>query len=738
MLRLNGRKNLWLFVTLLVGLMMPATAFATPFVWNGSVSTDWFEANNWTPAGVPGGGDDVTITFGTADIGKTSVSVAALNLSGGTVSGTTGKLTLTGASTLTGGGLAGTIINNGTVTWPTTGGNLNALPDLNFTNNGTFNAAANAAWAAFSGGTGQQFNNLGTLNANRPTASSGFPQFGGGANFKNASTGIVHAISNNLGISDGTSSGTFNCDANAFVLFNGNTHTLTGGAKFTGAGKSLITGTVSLNGSIVGGSAGGTLELSGGTLTTVAGGGTITGALSLAGGGLSGTINNNGTTTWPESGGNLNALPDLNFTNNGTFNAAANAGWAAFNGGTGQQFNNKGTLNANRPTASSGFPQFGGGANFKNASAGTVHAISNNLGISDGTSSGTFNCDADAFVLFNANTHTLTGGAKFTGAGKSLITGTVSLSGSIVGGQSGGTLELSGGHLTTVVGGGTITGALSLAGGSLSGFINANGTTTWTAIGGNLNALPDLNFTNNGTFNAAANAGWAAFNGGTGQQFNNKGTLNATRPTASSGFPQFGGGANFKNASAGTVHAISNNLGISDGTSSGTFNCDANAFVLFNASSHTLTGGAKFTGAGKSLITGTVSLNGSIVGGQGGGTLELSGGTLTTVAGGGTITGVLSLAGGGLSGTINANGTTNWTETAGNINALPDLNFTNNGTFNAAANAGWAAFNGGTGQQFNNKGTLNATRPTASSGFPQFGGGANFKNASTGTVHAIS
>ena len=734
MLRFSDRKNLWLFVTLLAGLMMPVTAFAAPFAWNGSVSNDWFEANNWTPPGVPGGGDDVTIAFGTADIGATSVSIAALNLSGGSVSGTTGKLTLTGASTFTGGGLAGTIINNGTVTWPATAGNINALPNVNFTNNGTFNAAANATWAAISGGTGQQFNNVGTLNANRPANSAGFPQFGGGANFKNASAGTVHAITNNLGISDGTSSGTFNCDANAFVLFNANTHTLTGGAKFTGAGKSLITGTVSLSGSIVGGQSGGTLELSGGHLTSVVSGGTVTGVLSLAGGGISGIINANGTTNWTAVAGNINALPNLNFTNNGTFNAAANATWAAISGGTGQQFNNIGTLNANRPATSNGFPQFGGGANFKNASAGTVHAISNNLGISDGTSSGTFNCDANAFVLFNANSHTLTGGAKFTGAGKSLITGTVSLNGSIVGGQSGGTLELSGGHLTSVVGGGTITGTLSLAGGGISGIINANGTTNWIALAGNINALPNLNFTNNGTFNAAANATWAAISGGTGQQFNNVGTLNANRPATSAGFPQFGGGANFKNT--GTVHAITNNLGISDGTSSGTFNCDANAFVLFNASSHTLTGGAKFTGAGKSLITGTVSLNGSIVGGQSGGTLELSGGHLTTIAGGGTVTGVLSLAGGGISGTINANGTTNWIALAGNINALPNLNFTNNGTFNAAANATWAAISGGTGQQFNNVGTLNANRPATSAGFPQFGGGANFKN--TGTVHAIS
>ena len=527
----SSQKRFLTVLTLLMGLAWsPLMAHATTFTWDQSESTNWFDANNWTPVGVPGGGDTAILSGGTASIGNTSVSLAALNLSGGSVVGT-GQLTLTGTSTITSGAYGCTINNNGTVNWPVGAGNINALPDSIFNNNGTFNAAANSngngIWAALSGGTGQQFNNIGTLNANAPV-DTGYPIFGNGSNFKNA--GTVHVIRNRLGIADGTSSGNFNCETNAFVLFSGNAHTLTGGARFTGAGKSLIHGAVVLNGSIVGGQSGGTLELSGGTLTSVTGGGTITGTLNLASGNVSGTINNNGIVNWPAGAGNINAQPDSIFNNNGTFNAAANSNgngiWAAFTGGTGQQFNNIGTLNANAPV-DTGYPIFGNGSNFKNT--GTVHVISNRLGIADGTSSGIFNCDANAFVLFNGNTHTLTNGARCTGAGSTRIHSTVTISGTIVGGQSGGKLELSGGTLTTATTA-TITGTLLLSGGALGGALNANGTTNWPAGAGSIHALPGSIFNNNGTFNAGANSDWAAFTGGTGQQFNNRGLLNVDKP----------------------------------------------------------------------------------------------------------------------------------------------------------------------------------------------------------------
>src|SRR4051812_21039855 len=43
------------------------SAFAAAKTWNGSAGTDWNTAANWTPAGIPGTGDDVTCTNGNAN-----------------------------------------------------------------------------------------------------------------------------------------------------------------------------------------------------------------------------------------------------------------------------------------------------------------------------------------------------------------------------------------------------------------------------------------------------------------------------------------------------------------------------------------------------------------------------------------------------------------------------------------------------------------------------------------------
>ena len=48
------------FLTLIFSLTISLNA--TSYVWNGSVSTQWGDAANWTPAGIPDIGDDVTIS----------------------------------------------------------------------------------------------------------------------------------------------------------------------------------------------------------------------------------------------------------------------------------------------------------------------------------------------------------------------------------------------------------------------------------------------------------------------------------------------------------------------------------------------------------------------------------------------------------------------------------------------------------------------------------------------------
>jgi hypothetical protein len=48
----------------------------SPSTWTGAVNTDWTDADNWSPAGVPGAGSDVTIATGEA---VASASIGTVN-----------------------------------------------------------------------------------------------------------------------------------------------------------------------------------------------------------------------------------------------------------------------------------------------------------------------------------------------------------------------------------------------------------------------------------------------------------------------------------------------------------------------------------------------------------------------------------------------------------------------------------------------------------------------------------
>ena len=50
-----------LFALLAVAFVSASSAFAVAKTWNGSVSTAWSNASNWTPSGVPATNDDVTV-----------------------------------------------------------------------------------------------------------------------------------------------------------------------------------------------------------------------------------------------------------------------------------------------------------------------------------------------------------------------------------------------------------------------------------------------------------------------------------------------------------------------------------------------------------------------------------------------------------------------------------------------------------------------------------------------------
>ena len=147
---------------------------ATGLTWNGSVSTDWGTAANWTPAQVPAANSDVTIPSGTPNQPTVSnaqqarlvtiASGATLTLANGGILTTGGNFTNNG--TVTGGG-TGTLVLGGTAT-VVGGTGLSTFPNLTTGPNAASTAGRVAVQsaltlnAAFTIGTGQMFTLLST------------------------------------------------------------------------------------------------------------------------------------------------------------------------------------------------------------------------------------------------------------------------------------------------------------------------------------------------------------------------------------------------------------------------------------------------------------------------------------------------------------------------------------------------------------------------------------------------
>jgi hypothetical protein len=138
------RPDAWtlLFVSAVFWLAI-APAWSEEKTWTGAASTDWFNADNWSPAGVPQGEDTVVVSSGNVNV-QTPASVSVLRLNGGTLAGistltvtnmqwTGGQMTGTGVTciarsgqlVISGSSLKGfqgrTIENLGTTIWTNTG-----------------------------------------------------------------------------------------------------------------------------------------------------------------------------------------------------------------------------------------------------------------------------------------------------------------------------------------------------------------------------------------------------------------------------------------------------------------------------------------------------------------------------------------------------------------------------------------------------------------------------------------
>lgn len=125
---------------------------AYPQTWNGSVSSAWNTAANWTPATIPGAGNDVTINNPAAPnqpILPSNLTIRDLTMSAGALDLATFTLTVTRNANITGGTISeGTLsindinnientVFNGNMTITKTGGNVDDLQGGNTFNGPT-------------------------------------------------------------------------------------------------------------------------------------------------------------------------------------------------------------------------------------------------------------------------------------------------------------------------------------------------------------------------------------------------------------------------------------------------------------------------------------------------------------------------------------------------------------------------------------------------------------------------
>src|SRR5258708_35079717 len=76
------RSPLLIPLLLAVGLLSVSSSAAVR-TWTGTVSSDWFNAGNWSPQGVPAAADTAIVTGGTPSLSK-DTTVASFELQNGT------------------------------------------------------------------------------------------------------------------------------------------------------------------------------------------------------------------------------------------------------------------------------------------------------------------------------------------------------------------------------------------------------------------------------------------------------------------------------------------------------------------------------------------------------------------------------------------------------------------------------------------------------------------------------
>jgi hypothetical protein len=526
-------------------LWTPACPAAT-FTWTGAASTDWFNTNNWSPAGLPGLSDTVNVSSGTINLSAPVIINAQFNWSGGTLTGNALTIGAGGTNNWTGGTaqcpinvqtngvlilggsptkyLWNTLSNAGTVTWSGSG-NLEVDYSTASSQYGQIQNQAGALWDIQNSLTlynnapnGAYFQNAGTL---RKSADSGTTTIA----IPILNSGTVTVLQGTLRFNGGgTLGGTFNAASGATVNFNSGpfnytaTPTLTGPGTFQMSGGSLMLvndvipnlqlagGTLTLGPNFQGGAIT-NLTITGGTLNssslTVGGvfnwAGTLPGSLTVLAG---------GTVNW--GGGSI--LGPVMVASNGVLNLSSNntkylwgpltnAGTVTWAGSGNLEVDNSSANNyygliqnlagavwdiQSSQTLNNGFPY---GAYFQNA--GTVRKSAN----SGNTTIG--------IPLYNSGAITAAvGTVTFTGGGT--LGGSIgAASGSTVNFNNGtfsyttppiltgpGTVELTGGSLTLVndiipnlvLAGGTVSLGPNFQGGTIANLTLTAGTLTGNNI----------------------------------------------------------------------------------------------------------------------------------------------------------------------------------------------------------------------------------------------------------------
>jgi hypothetical protein len=192
--------------TNVTGLAAFITA-GTGLTWNGSVSTDWGTAANWTPAQVPAANSDVTIPSGTPNQPTVSsaqqarlvtlTTGAVLTLANGGTLTTGGNFTNNGGSVAGGATSTGTLVLGGTN--PVLGGtSLSAFPNLT-TNSVATTAGPVAVQRALTLnsnltiGTGQGFTLLSSANGTAYVVNNGSAVLSGTATVQRAIDGSLNS-----------------------------------------------------------------------------------------------------------------------------------------------------------------------------------------------------------------------------------------------------------------------------------------------------------------------------------------------------------------------------------------------------------------------------------------------------------------------------------------------------------------------------------------------------------------